>query len=125
MEETKTRKTLLPRSEAGASPMVEHHAFIVSELPCCHHLPSSFQDTDLSKSKNPALRAEKQFLLTLTTTITIPLIFKCLMAMFFRTKGPMFFLSLISKHEMLRMELVLTDGSLFTVRQHQLQMQIL
>ena len=39
--------------------------------------------------------------------------------------GMVFFLSLISKHEMLRMGLVMDDGSLLTVRQHQQQTQIL
>ena len=36
-----------------------------------------------------------------------------------------FLLSLISKHEMLRIGLVMTDVSLLTVRQHQHQTQIL
>jgi hypothetical protein len=36
-----------------------------------------------------------------------------------------FLLSLISEHEMLRMGLVMADGSLLTGRQHQQQMQIL
>ena len=37
----------------------------------------------------------------------------------------MFLLSLISKHEMLRMGLLMADGSLLTLRQHQHHMQIL
>ena len=46
-------------------------------------------------------------------------------SLFFRLEKPVFLLSLISKHEMVRMGLVMSDGSLLTVRQHQQQTQIL
>ena len=43
----------------------------------------------------------------------------------FIARRAMFLLSLISKHEMVRMGLVMSDGSLLTVRQNQQQTQIL
>ena len=46
-------------------------------------------------------------------------------SLFFRLEKPVFLLSLISKHEMVRMELIMADGSFLTVRQHQQQTQIL
>ncbi len=64
----------------------------------------------LHGGKNIALRAEKPYLS---------------MRSLFRLEKPVFLLSLISKHEMLRMVLVMANGSLLTVRQHQQQTQIL
>ena len=44
---------------------------------------------------------------------------------FFLARRAVFLLSLISRHEMVRMGLVMADGSLLTVRQYQQQTQIL
>ena len=55
--------------------------------------------------KNPALRAEKPFLAKRSVAV--------------------FLLSLISKHGMLRVGLMQTDGSLLTIRQHQRYTKIL
>jgi hypothetical protein len=71
--------------------------------------------------KNIALRAQKPLYRIETTLNILPTCNIC----FFRLAKPMFLLSLISKHGMLRVVLVMTDGSLLTISQQQRQTQIL
>ena len=100
-----------------------HAAFMALRLKANFHASPVAIMTLLAKhrlhqSKNIALRAEKHFsssnLLSLSLTSSLVLFFS----------EAVFLLSLISKHEMRRIGLVVADGSLLTGRQHQTHTQI-
>ena len=90
-----------------------------ADVVACAGACSQAQSHDISTKARRAKTTAEGFLRPLSKSASSAISARDLKKMFFRFEEPVFLLSLISKHEMRRMRLVMTDGSSLPIRQHQ------